>query len=354
MNDLNILMTGAGSPGFPGILKSLKQVKERKIKIIGTDMKKEVAGFYLADKHYVVPPGDSPNYINTIKKIVKKEKIDIVLPLTTNELIPLSKNKDEIEKLGTKVLVSDYENLVVAINKAKTYQILSDSRIPIPKFKVIRNLEDFVETAKFLGYPNNPICIKPPISHGSIGFRIINPNVNRFELYSKYKPDNSFTTYEEMISILKEAEKFPELILMEYLPGEEYSVDILAYRGKTLIVVPRLRVMTRAGITHIGIVVKNKKLRKLSEMIIKILNLSYNINLQFKNSSNKEPKLIEINPRVSGTIVASVAAGANLPYLAIKLALGEKFKIPKIKYNTKIFRFLEEVFLNPKNKPFRL
>ncbi|MEM5782503.1 MAG: ATP-grasp domain-containing protein, partial [Candidatus Aenigmatarchaeota archaeon] len=308
----------------------------------------------LADKYYIVPPGDSPNYIKIIKKIVKKEKIDVILPLTTNELLPLSKHKDEIEKLNTKVLVSEYDNLIVAINKAKTYKVLSSKKIPTPKFRLVHSLKDLIKAIKNLGYPNNPVCIKPPISHGSIGLRIINPKINRFELYFKYKPDNIFTTYEEILSIFKEVKKFPELIVMEYLPGDEYSVDILAYKGKSLVIVPRSRLTTRAGITDIGIVVFNKELIKVSERIIKTLNLSYNINIQFKYSSENKPMIIEINPRVSGTIVACTGAGVNLPYLAIKLALGEKFEIPKIKYGTKIYRFLDEVFLNHKNKPFRV
>ncbi|MEM2175125.1 MAG: ATP-grasp domain-containing protein, partial [Candidatus Micrarchaeia archaeon] len=244
--------------------------------------------------------------------------------------------------------------LIVAINKAKTYQALSINKLFIPKFKVVHSLRDFIEAAKFLEYPKNPICVKPSISHGGIGLRIINPYINRFELYSKYKPDSTFTTYEEIISILKEAKKFPELVVMEYLPGDEYSVDVLAYKGKTLIAIPRLRLAIRAGITDIGMVISNKELRDISKKIVKCLGLSYNINIQFKYSSEKKPKLIEINPRVSGSIVFCTAAGVNLPYLAIKLALGEKIKLPRIKYNLKMFRFLDEIFVEKNGKYFRL
>ena len=91
LRDLNILVTGAGAPGFPGITKSLRMNGERNVKIIGTDMKDDVVGFHLTDRHYVVPSGLDQTYIDAIIEIIQKENTDIILPLCTFELLPLSK-----------------------------------------------------------------------------------------------------------------------------------------------------------------------------------------------------------------------------------------------------------------------
>ena len=39
LNDITVLMTGAGAPGAPGILRCYKNNGERNIRIIGVDIK---------------------------------------------------------------------------------------------------------------------------------------------------------------------------------------------------------------------------------------------------------------------------------------------------------------------------
>ena len=79
--------------------------------------------------------------------------------------------------------------------------------------------------------------------------------------------------------------------------------------------------------------------------IIKELELTSNINIQFKNSKNKVPKLIEINPRIGGTIILPSISGINLPYLAIKQCLNEKIPVAKKSKSTQMIRYTKELFL---------
>src|SRR5262249_28902934 len=46
-------------------------------------------------------------------------------------------------------------------------------------------------------------------------------------------------------------------------------------------------------------------------------------NVQFRDDRQGVPRLMEVNPRIPGTIGLTVAAGVNMPYLAVKLALDE-------------------------------
>jgi hypothetical protein len=45
--------------------------------------------------------------------------------------------------------------------------------------------------------------------------------------------------------------------------------------------------------------------------------------------------------------VAPLGAGVNLPYLAIKLALGEEVEVPDIEWETEMVRFWEELIVGP-------
>ena len=354
MRDINVIVTAAGAPGAPGIIKSLRLNGERDIKIIGTDMNPDSVGLFMADRSYVVPPGGSPDFIQEMVEIAEKEEVDVIMPLATYELMNFSENKRKFEAIGVKVMVSDPEPLEIANNKGKLYEFLKEKGIPVPNSVMVESLSQFEQYAFKLGYPDVPVCIKPQISKGSRGFRVLKENIDKLDLFMNYKPDNTITTFEEMTSILESADPFPKLVVMEYLPGNEYSVDLLVKKGDSLITVPRLRDVIKLGISFIGEVEDNKEVEEMAKEIVKVIGLDYNINLQLKYSSEGIPKIIEINPRVSGTIVLCTGAGVNMPYLGVKIALGEE--IPEItpRYGMKMIRYWEEVFISPERESYRL
>jgi len=342
LKSLNVLVTGAGAPGFPGIVKALMMNKERKIKIVATDAKEDVVGYYLVKKHYKVPIGNDPTYVESILKIGRKEKIDVILPLCTLELLPLAENREKFEKIGIKVVVSEPEALEVALNKGKLFDFFKDSYAP--KFFKVTTVEEFEKSCERLGYPEKPIVFKPVMSFGSRGLRIIIPNLDRSSLFFKEKPTSVYTSYEDMLNILSQ-KPFPESLVMEYLPGKEYSVDLLI--GDDVIYsIPRERVVIKQGISNVGRIEKNEELIEVSSYIAKKLGLKYNVNMQFKQDEKGELKIIEINPRVSGSIIFCVGAGVNLPYYGIKLVLGEDVPKVPVKWGLRVYRHWEEVFVS--------
>ncbi|TFH41501.1 MAG: ATP-grasp domain-containing protein [ANME-2 cluster archaeon] len=351
---INIIVTAVGAPGAPGIIKSLRMNGERILNIIGTDMNPESVGLSMVDKFYVVPPGTSPEFIPAMLEIAEKEGVDVILPLATYELMSFSENKAKFENIGVTVLVSDPVPLEIANNKGKLYEFLEKKGILVPKYKKVDNFHQFEKYVYELGYPNVPVCIKPQVSKGSRGFRILNDNIDKLDLLMNHKPDTSITTLEEMQLTLKNANPFPKMVVMEYLPGKEYSVDVLVRKGEALITVSRLRDVIKLGISFVGIVENNIELEEIANKIVKEIGLDYNINLQFKYSISEVPKIIEINPRVSGTIILCTGAGVNLPYLAVKMALGEEIPSIKPEYGTKMIRYWEEVFIKNNGRSYQL
>jgi carbamoyl-phosphate synthase large subunit len=139
---------------------------------------------------------------------------------------------------------------------------------------------------------------------------------------------------------------FPPLLVTEFLPGEEYSVDCLTDRGKTVLAVPRLREKMVNGISTKGRFVYDSEITRYCTQIIETIGLHGNIGLQVKRSEVGNPLLLEINPRVQGTIVAALGAGVNLPLLAIKQELGMAIQPEEmaVKWNTGFSRYWTELF----------
>ena len=351
-DDLTVLMTGAGAPGASGIIKSLRATDERDIHIVGVDMNPEAYGFALVDEGYTVPAGGADDYIDRMAAIAGQVGADVLLPLTTDEIEPLAANRDAFDAT---VMVSDPDALGVANDKAKLYEFLAERGFDsAPSYHRVDSEDGFVEAVEELGYPEQPVCFKPPVASGMRGFRVLDEGTDRLTHLLEAKPDTATTTLEEVLPVLASATSFPDLAVMEYLPGEEYSVDVLAMGDAVGPVIPRSRARTRAGITFEGVVENRTELIEEAAAISRGLGLEYNVNIQFKYDADGEPKVIEINPRVAGTIVMCVGAGANMPYLGVKHALGEPLPPVDVEWGTRMVRFWQELFRSPEGETFRV
>lgn len=349
---LTILMTGAGAPGASGIIKSFRSVEDREIRVVGVDMDPEAYGFALVDESYTVPAGGSPGYIDRMAAIADREAPDVVLPLTTPELEPLAANR---ERFDAPVMVSDPDRLAVANDKAKLYEFLAQEGFDsAPAYRRVDSKAEFLTAVEELGYPEQPVCFKPPVASGMRGFRILDDSTDRLDRLLEEKPDTAVTTLEDVVPILASADSFPELAVMEYLPGEEYSVDLLGMGTSVGPVVPRSRTRTRAGISFEGVVERKEELIEAAAELSRRLGLEYNINVQFKYDADGQPKVIEINPRVAGTVIMCVGAGANMPYLGVKYALGESIPSVDIEWGTRMVRYWQELFRSPDGTTFQI
>lgn len=336
-------MTGAGAPGAAGIIKCLQQ--DVSIQLTVADADANAVGKYLVDDFIQIPQGKDENFTNALLKVCKEKNIQVLLPLVTAELFPLSHNKYHFEEINTRVMVSSEKAINIANDKSNTYQFLQSKNIEVPQFKIAKNIEEFKTAVADLGFPKKTICFKPSISNGSRGFRIIADDADEFDLLFNQKPNSTYISYNDAVRVLS-SKAFPELLVAEYLPGEEYSVDCLAAHGKIKLIVPRLRKKTINGISVQGEFVEDKRIIEYCSRIIETIGLHGNIGIQLRRSQKGTPLLLEINPRVQGTIVAALGAGINLPLLAIK----QELNLPihpselKIKWGTKFSRHWNEVF----------
>jgi carbamoyl-phosphate synthase large subunit len=340
---INILMTGAGAPGAAGILHCLSQ--HPSFHVIVADANSTAVGRYLVKDFNVIPKANDPAFIDSILALCREKDIHVVLPLVTRELLPLSKHNKEFELAGAKLIISSTASLEIANDKSKLYQFLQWRGMDLPDFRIVETIEQFKSAAKELGCPGKTICFKPSVSNGSRGFRIISNNIDEHDLLFKEKPNSTYISFEDAVRILS-SKPFPELLVSEYLPGEEYSVDCLAKNGEAILVVPRLRKKMINGISVEGEFIKEESIIQYCKQIIHELQLHGNIGIQVKRSVAGKFLLLEINPRVQGTISAALGAGINLPVLAIKEELGLPIHEEelKVKWGTKFSRYWNEVF----------
>ena len=342
--NLTVLLSACGAQFAPGLVKCLKDNGEREIRVIGIDMHYDPTLDGLYDGIYEVPAASDSKYIDVILDICKKENVDVVLPFMSAELIPLLDRKADFDRLGIKVAVGDRKTIETTINKYNFYYFLKEQGLKVPKFQVIKKASELKAACEAVGYPEYPVCVKATELSGSRGIRMIDPSKSRFDILFGEKPNSFFTSFEDLQATLNERPEMPEMMAMEYLPGEEGSVDLIADHGKILYMAYRESNVNLASIPQAATLSYNKEAYDIAESVVKALELDGSADLDFKYDRDGKPVLMEINPRIAATMQIFKEGGLNLPYLRIKQLLGEELPKIDIKYGVKMKRRYLEMF----------
>ena len=350
MKSITVLLSASGSQFAPGIIKCLKNNGERKIKVVGVDMSDDPSNKYIVDVFYCIPSTESDNYVDSILDVCKKENVDILLPQMSAELPLYLNSMSRFKALGTTVSMAANSNVNIANNKLKLFEFMKENGIPVPDFSAVHSFQEFKKGLFDLGYPYKPVVVKIPQSSGARGVRVIDESKSKYEIFAHEKPTSVYVSYEDMKSILLDAEKnlgkkvFPELLLMEYLPGDEYDIDLLAADGEVLYSAGRRNSEMVMSISQTSVLEHNEHAEMIATQIVKALDLDGNLGFDFKFDAKGVPQLLEINPRIDATVSVFAAGGLNLPYLRIKQLLGEKLPIVNVKYGTRLRRRYMESF----------
>jgi len=344
---VTVLLTASGGLGTTSYIDCLKNNYEnRKIRIVCSDTVDQPIMHYKADKFYLLPAGNSRNYIKSLIRICKKENIDVILPCSISEVFAISKNLRLLKLKNIQANVPHFSILNKIQNKFLVFKFFRENQIPVPDFYLVRNKKEFLKAIKALGYPKVPVCFKPSeysLSGGSRGFRILRKQNLIQDIILNHKPGSTEIDLDTSLRLFHKRNL--KLLVTEYLPGNEYSVHILAENGKLLFISSFLKKRAIHGHSLESITQEKKDLNDITKKIVRVMNYSFNMNIQLKLSKIGKPHVIEINPRIGGGISILAAAGINLPYLAIKMALNEKLPSKKIIHKTKLLRYWKELFI---------
>jgi len=348
MKPVTVLITCAGGVISPSQIGSLRSNPDgRPLRIIGTDMNVPCAGQYLTDKFYQVPSGTDPDYVERICEICSKESVNVLFPASHEEALILTKNTELFKNIGTTIAVSKADVLELSFNKKCAFQELKQKGLPCPEFQVVKNLGEFKDAAAELGIDKRNLVMKPVLTRGGRGARILTKKNTVHSLLNE-KPGRLEAGYDEIVRTLSRLGEndFPELILMEYLPGTIYSVDFLARDGKALIIVPKVRIIGNASQTIVGMVKRNPLVEETVARISEAFGFDYNVNFEMGCNAEGTPLPFDFNPRIAASVAFCTAAGANLIYYALKMALGEEVPIVEVKDKVMMFRYFKELYVS--------
>lgn len=319
-HNLNILFTCAGRR--VALMEAFRETMAE-MDISGTlyaaDVTSASPAYHVADKGLTIMPAGRIEYIPHLLNLVKKYDVGLLVPLTDLDLRSLARHRDRFTEAGCHAMVGSEAAVTLCRDKARTNALLGEHNLATIK---TLTLSDF-RTSPFY-----PCFVKPIRGSASVGTGVIR---NERELTAHV------ATFGDL------------LIMQEYVPGQEFTVDVYRSRdGKIRSVVPRQRLVVRAGEVEKGITVKDQT---LIDETVKLANLLGDLwgvfCCQCRRSKDGVPRFFEINPRFGGGVPLSIAAGANFPKYLLQEVLGLKItaKIGEFQDNLLMLRYDQAVYL---------
>ncbi len=297
------------------LIELMKEDREEQIYVIGSNQQADSVIQKVCDEWYEEPALDGEAYLEYCLDFCKVHKVDVFVPRA--KMVDISKNRKRFEQNGTKIMVDDYSVIHFLSDKAATYDYFRKCEgLHIPDYVIVNTAGQFAEAYAGLRENYSQICIKFVRDEGGMSFRKVTEKVDRFRRLRMYPGTD--IAYETLLDILKEKERFDDLMVMPYLPDHEISVDCLDTE-KGLIAIPRNKGTARHERVEYPV-----EILEMVQIIMDKIKLQYPCNIQFKIQDGV-PYLLEINTRMSGGLQMScLAADVNIPNIALNKVLGKQ------------------------------
>jgi carbamoyl-phosphate synthase large subunit len=318
---MNVLITAASRRvalvrAFRAALHSL-QLPGR---VVVTDVNPLSPAVYEADRAYRVPLASDPQYLPELLAICEAERVRVVVPTIDDELPAFGAARSRFAAAGVFAACSSEQTAALCNDKYETCRVLRAHGVSAARSYLPGDIPPDVAF---------PLFIKPRVGRGAIGAHVIRSR-RELDFFLGYVPDP---------------------IVQDYLDGPEFTIDVLCDpAGTPLSIVPRERLVIRAGVIDRGRTVRSDALYRLAEGACRAIGFVGPINIQCRMRGDT-PQIIEINPRFSGGIPLTIAAGANFPEMVLRLALQQPVApaIGAFADNLWMTSYESSVFLEPEH-----
>lgn len=240
-----------------------------------------------------------------IRKELKTKQYDLVIPLNDFVAIMLSQHKEEL-KPYVDIAVNDWETFQYASDKLKTMKVCMENNIPCPRTYLSETPED-LENMDLQG----PICIKPRTGYSAVGFR---------------KIDNS----NELEAVVKASiEKYGPVLIQEYIPQTDlqYKAEIFIDRHgemKSCCIFSKVRwYPIDGGSSTLNMTVHRPDIQESCAKLLKAIGWRGYADIDLiQDPRDNVAKIMEINPRITGSVKICFACGVNFSKQIVQDHLG--------------------------------
>lgn len=277
---MKVLLTGGGGASTTAVLKSLRDLG---YEVLSADASPYAAGYSLANRGFVIPFATDPAFEPKFRKILEEERPDFVIPLVDEEIAVVHRIVARHFAPAMRVIAPRVEFCEDMLDKWIMYERLAAAGLSVARTWLASDAGDCVY----------PAIIKPRTGRGSRGLAYL-------------EGPRDLARY-----LLNAREPHDRYVVQDRVVGAEYTNSVVVgLDGAVLAVVPK-EVLSKKGITQLGVTRANAAIDKLGRDIQEHLRADGPFNVQLMLREDGVPFVFEINPRYSTTAVLTIAAGVN-------------------------------------------
>ena len=279
-----ILLSAVGGPVAVSVIRHLQGLGHA---VVGMDLSDRAVGRHFCDAFFRSPLAtDAPAYLDFLSAI--EGEFDFFFPFVDEEIRTIAEAPER--SVFAKVVMSPRESLLLCTDKVAFQRFAEDRLLPI------------APTATCV-----PAIAKPAHGRGGRGVRVITDNTELPPLLGR-----------------------TDTVVQQKIEGVEYTVDVLVGKdGRWLYGVARQRVEAR-GVSTLGRIDMNEDVLAAARAFVEAIPFCGPINLQcFRETATGRVFVIEINPRLSGSVIFTVLAGFDLLGASVAVAMGEQPDLPE-------------------------
>lgn len=307
-----ILITGIGGDISQSVATILRESRPD-LRLIGVDVHMQHGGHLFVDAIETVPNASAQSYQTELERVIQKYSVDILIPMSEPELGALY--PFHIYPSAIKWITAGSGVVAAGLDKLATANALAKLGLPVPWTVPVSD-------SKPLAYP----CIlKDRYGSGSRAvFRVETPEDAKYF-----------------------AVRYPNAVFQELLEPEDREVTCAVYRKldgevSTLIMLRRLT----GGFTGWARVLDDENTSKMCKRIAEGLDLRGSMNIQLRLTDDG-PRVFEINPRFSSTVLMRHRIGFSDVLWAIEEADGNIVRFPTIDRNKIMVRVQAAAIFDP-------
>ena len=298
------------------MIKSL--CRDPSVRLLAADMDPWAAGLYLLppEARTLIPAGLDPGFAAAVLARCTALGVDVLIPTVDAEMRPLARARAGYAQAGISLMLAPDRALDVTLDKLALARACA-GQVPVPRTEPF---DAALDPASW----DYPVVHKPRTGSGSRDISVLRSAAE-----------------------LAALDRSAEFIVQQYLPGEEYSIDVLADAGgRVLAAVPRVRARVDSGVSVAGRTLHDPELERLGAAVARITGLSYIANVQFRRDAAGRPALLEVNPRAPGALPLTMASGVDMPRLALDSLRGRRVPEHVDFREVAMVRFLDERFID--------
>ena len=317
-DDAAVLVTGSGGPAGVAVVRRLVALGHR---VVAGDADSAAAGGALADVAVTLPRGDHPRFVEAVVGVCAAHGVDALVSTVAEELPHLAAGAGRLAAAGVATWLPDAAAVDVCCDKAAFARAMAATGVPHPATAA--------SPGQVAGVPG-PWVVKPLAGRGSRGVRLLD---ERDDVVAALRADDG-------------------LIAQTRLAGREFTADALVDRdGAVRVVVPRWREETKAGISVKGRTFASDAVTRVATAALTAVGLTGPANVQGFVTDDGSATVVEINPRFSGGLPLTLAAGADVVGAYLAGVRGEPLPALSARPGVAMSRYFAETYSSDDGSP---